>query len=122
MKNIFIGLLLASAVLYASPGQQVLISHVKVFGSPPKIVACGTGSPSVVGNDSAGTITTGTGSPTVCSLSFASSWGTVPHCFINDESAIIALEGAPTAGSLVITAVAGLASASALDYFCINHQ
>ena len=56
----------------------------------PTIGSCGTGSPSVSGDDSGGIITTGTGAPTACSIVFGHNWngGTV-WCVSNDDSTTI---------------------------------
>lgn len=120
--KILLGLLFCGFFCFAAPPPALLLSHIKIFGKAPAILACGTGTPTVVGNDSAGMITTGTGTPTVCSITFASTWTTAPHCFVSDETAIIALQVAPAATTLTITAAAAIAVASQLDYFCVNHQ
>ena len=56
--------------------------HLEYFGSAPTISTCGT-TPSVVGNDNAFTITTGTGAPTACTATFASAWTNAPVCNVN---------------------------------------
>jgi len=60
--------------------------HIEYTGTTPQISACGTGSPSVVGNDNVGVITTGGGGPIACTLTFASNWTNVPFCTVENES------------------------------------
>lgn len=63
--------------------------HLVTSGPLPVVSACGT-NPSVSGNDQAGAITTGTGGPTSCTMTFANTYGTAPVCVIT---------GAPPSGT-----------------------
>lgn len=45
----------------------------------PVVSSCGT-SPSIVGYDSAGTITVGSGATTACTLTFGTAWANTPTC------------------------------------------
>ena len=51
--------------------------HIVTGGSSPSLSSCGT-SPSVSGNDTAGVITTGTGTVNSCTLTFANPYVTAP--------------------------------------------
>ena len=63
--------------------------HVLSNGPLPGLSSCGGGTPSVVGDDYQGTITTGSGSPTACTLTFAQTYGTgcLVQCLAQDNSA-----------------------------------
>ena len=64
-------------------------SHETSYGPAPTLTSCGTGSPSIVGTDSAGTITEGT-TATGCILTFAAAFDTfadVPSCNIQAMNA-----------------------------------
>lgn len=91
-------------------------------GTAPTVTAnCGS-SPTVTGNDTVGVLNVGTGgSATTCTLTFNQTYTTTPHCFVNDQSANIALKAVPTATTLVITAAAAFAASSLIDYYCVNH-
>jgi hypothetical protein len=57
-------------------------SHVYYTGTAPALSSCGTGA-TINGNDRVGTVTGGTGSPTGCTLTFASAYSTnAPVCVI----------------------------------------
>ena len=48
----------------------------------PVLSACGT-SPSIVGNDTRGTVTFGTAAPSTCTLTFASAYTSAPFCVVS---------------------------------------
>jgi hypothetical protein len=64
--------------------------HPITSGPKPTISSCGTGSPSVAGNDENMTITTGTGAPTECTGTFANTWpaGSTVVCNPTDTSSV----------------------------------
>lgn len=61
-------------------------SHVVSSGTTPSVTTCGT-LPSMDPNstDFAGTINTGSGSPTACTLTFASPFANTPVCVVSDD-------------------------------------
>lgn len=62
-------------------------SHIGLGGAAPGVSSCGTGSPSVSGTDTAGTITIGT-TATTCTLTFKIAYAAAPHCVVSDQSAL----------------------------------
>lgn len=65
-----------------SPTAKLDVSgHVANSGSAATIGTCGT-SPTIVGNDTRGVITLGTGSPTACTVTFNSAFTTAPYCVV----------------------------------------
>lgn len=87
--------------------------------TPPGISACGT-SPSLTGTDVAGKATVGTGGvATSCTITFNQAWSSAPICFVNDESAIIAVQAVPTTTTLTLSATLAFAASTVLDYHCI---
>lgn len=92
-------------------------------GTAPTVSACGT-TPSVnsPSSDGSGSITVGTGgTATSCTLTFAKTWGNTPHCFANDESAVISVSAAPTTTTVVFTAALAFAASTVLDYYCVGN-
>lgn len=61
-------------------------SHIVSSGTTPSVTTCGT-LPSMDPNstDFAGTINTGSGSPTACTLTFASPFANTPVCVVSDD-------------------------------------
>jgi hypothetical protein len=60
--------------------------HFITGGPKPTLSSCGTGSPSVLGDDNQGTITLGGGAPTACTITFASTWGATPTCTTDENT------------------------------------
>lgn len=98
-------------------------SHIGVEAngvSAPVLSACGT--TPVLGtnsNDASGTITTGTGTPTSCTLTFHTAYaGHAPACIAQDHTTQANLTlVAPSTTAIVFTTAA--ASSQVIDYICV---
>jgi hypothetical protein len=101
-----------------SDSRLEVAGHLTFEGTAPTVSACGT-SPSIVGNDVAGKVTTGTGSITSCTLTFATAWVNAPMCFVNAQTGIALLRATPTTTTLVIDSV-GTITSYLIDYHCIG--
>ena len=86
--------------------------------TPASVSSCGTGSPSVAGNDSVGVITIGSGTVTACTLNFKTAWSSTPTCVGNATNAT-AIGITTVSTSLVTFAIAASGSAK-LYYHCIQ--
>jgi hypothetical protein len=65
-----------------SPAATLDVSgHIANSGVAATVGTCGT-APAISGNDARGKVTLGTASPTACTITFASSYATAPHCVI----------------------------------------
>lgn len=73
----------------------------------PTVTTCGTGSPSVSGTNARGTITTGSGASTACTLNFSSVLASTPIC--------VAV-GGPTAPAVAVTITSTTTSAVVFAY------
>jgi hypothetical protein len=60
--------------------------HVANVGAAASVGTCGT-APAITGNDTRGIITLGSGSPTACTVTFASAYTTAPYCVITPYGA-----------------------------------
>jgi hypothetical protein len=106
----------------APTGTLTVSGHTHTTGTAPTVGSCGT-SPSVVGTDTAGKITIGTGGVvTGCVLTFATTWTNAPMCFLNDETQIIAVQGVPTTTTLTINVALAFTASSVIDYHCIGRE
>lgn len=75
--------------------------HPFTAGPSPAVSSCGTGSPTVIGNDSGGIITTGTAA-TACTLTFSKAWpSTIYPTGLSDNSATIVPSISSLSGSAV---------------------
>ena len=90
--------------------------HAGPAGSAPTISSCGT-SPAITGGDQAGTVTTGTGSPTACTITFATSYAAAPNCVVVDQSAIANLTSYSVSATAITLATAA-ASSQKIAYVC----
>lgn len=93
-------------------------SHISTGGVTPSTSSCGTGG-GIVGTDTAGTVTGGTGS-TGCTLTFAQPFKNDPVCVISEQtgSVVNALSYTHSTTQLVVTQT-GLGTGK-FDYHCIG--
>lgn len=83
----------------------------------PALTSCGT-SPAITGNDLAGTVTMGTGSPTGCVITFNSAKTAAPNCVVTWRSNIAAM--AYTTSTAAITLTQTGTSSNLVDYVCVG--
>jgi parallel beta-helix repeat protein len=86
----------------------------------PALSSCGT-SPSIVGSDSAGKVTMGSGTLTSCTVTFAAAWTHAPACTTDDESAtgIVAVTNSTTTMAMTIRATS--LTSKVVSYICIGY-
>ena len=93
-------------------------THLNATGSNPVVNNCGT-SPSIVGNDTAGIITAGSGAITNCNLVFNKPYVSSPACVVSEETVALAL--LVTASSTGMQIVAGSSFESdVFSYICMG--
>ena len=93
-------------------------THLNATGSNPVVNNCGT-SPSIVGNDTAGIITAGSGAITNCNLVFNQPYVSSPACVVSEETVALALQ--VTASSTGIQIIAGSSFESdVFSYICLG--
>jgi hypothetical protein len=96
-------------------------------GPAPTLSSCGT-APTILGTDSAGRITIGTGTPSACTLTFARAWANVPTCYFNDETtagktnAGTTYQVVPTKTAVVVTFQAATVNGDVIGYVCVGSQ
>lgn len=89
-------------------------AHLIVSNVPPVATNCGT-APTVAGNDSMGTFTTGSAA-TTCTLTFKTAWVTAPTCVISNNGGN-ATQPTFTVSTTAITITVDIAS-TAYSYIC----
>jgi hypothetical protein len=82
----------------------------------PVLTACGT-SPTITGNDGAGEVTMGTGSPTGCVITFNVAYATAPYCTVTWQSTPLASQSYSVAAAAV-TLVQTATSSNKVNYTC----
>lgn len=105
----------------ATPVERVRIDsagHIRTAGTAPTLSACGV-TPTILGNDIAGKVTTGSGVITSCTLTFDTAWTSAPACTVNDETAIQLIRGVSTTTTLIITSATAITS-QVISYICIG--
>jgi hypothetical protein len=90
--------------------------HIITGGNTASVSLCGT-SPSVSGNDRKGKITTGTGAPTNCTITFNQAYVSAPVCVISTSSAIANAVASTTTTGFSMTFGSGLTSGT-VYYIC----
>jgi hypothetical protein len=84
----------------------------------PALTSCGT-SPAIAGNDYAGTVTMGTGSPTGCVITFNTAYSAAPHCVVSPRSQITSFAYTVSATAITITQTG--TSSDLADYVCVTN-
>lgn len=101
---------------------QIDEGHLESLGTAPTMGTCGT-TPSIVGNDISGIITTGTGVINTCAFTFAKAYTNQPPCFVTPEDPTTALTAISTTTTLTIDAgVPAIPPSSKIYYFCIGYE
>lgn len=102
-------------------GGDVMLGLLRFSMGAPSVSACGS-SPSVVGNNQAGTVTTGTGTPTSCTLTFNTTnpFSGVPSCVVTWRANLATMTYSPSQTAVVMTQTA--TSGAKIDYHCVGLQ
>ena len=95
--------------------------HEWTSGYAPVVSSCGTGSPSVVGDDEGGTITTGTAA-TSCTLTFSSAYRYTPYMAgLSDNSATI-VPSVTSISTTTVTFALGAGLSGGQVYYSIKYH
>jgi hypothetical protein len=98
---------------------NITANHFLSTGTAPTVAgSCGT-SPSIAGKDGALKVTTGTGSPTTCTVTFGTAWATAPVCNANAATTTTALNVATTTTTVIVSAAA-LTAGEVLHVVCVG--
>lgn len=95
--------------------------HQFTSGPAPAISVCGTGSPSVVGDDQSGTITTATAA-TACTMTFSKAYRIAPTCTVSDDSLVGFADVNPPSTTAVTFGISSALTGGHLYYSCSYHQ
>ena len=83
----------------------------------PALTSCGT-SPTIVGNDHAGVVTMGTGSPTGCVITFNVAYASAPICIVSWQAQALASQSYTVSASAITLTQTGTSSNTA-RYICL---
>lgn len=101
--------------LYAG-GYMSVGTKVRTAGSAPAPSACGT-SPTISGSDLAGLVTTGTGTPTSCTITFNAAYAAEPYCVVRGKVQSQVTDYTVSSSAIVVTTTA--TDNVAIIYHCI---
>lgn len=82
----------------------------------PALTSCGT-TPAIAGNDVAGTITMGTGTPTGCVITFNTAYVSTPTCSVDSQAQLTSFAYSVT--NTAITTVQTGTSSNKVSYVCV---
>lgn len=85
---------------------------------PPSLTSCGT-TPSIVGTDTAGGVTEGSGSISSCTITFRTAFNTSPFCTVTPSIAT-QMGVAATAGGVTFSHAVNPGSVLTLNYVCMG--
>lgn len=90
-------------------------------GTAPTLSACGTSPPSVVGNDKAGTVTMGTGTPAACTVNFNGAYDTnASICVVSSRTAGRSFYISAASTSAITVTQDTTADSSVFTYICVG--
>lgn len=95
--------------------------HAFTSGPAGAVSSCGTGSPSVSGDDQSGTITTATAA-TTCTYTFAKAFKKTPNCRVTDDSLVGFADVASISTSAVTFGISSALTGGHLYYDCTYHR
>ena len=110
------------AIAQVTPSASDVHGRFVGNGPAPAASSCGT-APVVVGNDSAGKVTIGTGTPSACTLTFSKAYTTGVSCSANDDTTIAKNPTTviTTTTTAVITLTAASVNGDVISYRCIGY-
>ncbi len=124
MKNLWKKLFSAGSALILTAGlafgYTVVVDGIGLGNTTaPALTSCGT-SPSIVGNDLAGTVTMGTATPTGCQITFNTAKSTAPICVVASQSAPAGVAPAYTVAATGISWVQTGLNSNKINYICMG--
>lgn len=91
--------------------------HQRISGlAAPALTSCGT-TPAISGDDRAGEVTMGTGSPTGCVITFANAYTSVPYCVVTWQATPLASQSY-TVSATALTLTQTGTSSNKVNYNC----
>lgn len=107
-------------------GDVAIAGHISIAtntATNPQVSACGT-SPSIVGHDTAGKVTIGTGSvATSCTVTFGRPFTNPPACILNGSSSVFTTPALTTTTTGFVATVTSPFTASAVyNYICVGWE
>lgn len=104
-------------------GDLKLVNQLTFNGTVPTVGTCGT-TPSIAAasNDNAGLFTTGTGSPTACTVTFAKTWDSTPSCVANYQGGTTGVRASSISTTAVTFTYSAGCSSCVTNYICMGYQ
>ena len=96
---------------------ETFSSHIAVGAVNPTLSSCGT-SPAIVGDDKAGQVTMGTGSPTGCVITFAAPYVAAPLCTVSWQATPLASQSYAVSNTALTLTQTGTSS-NKVNYMCL---
>lgn len=90
-------------------------THLSPTGNAPTLSSCGT-TPSISGTDFGGEVTMGTGTPTGCTITFATSYVSAPYCTVAWQSNLASMQYTVALDKITINQTA--TSSNKINYQC----
>lgn len=104
------------AIYNESTAPNYLVGKLLAGGTAPALSSCGT-TPAIVGDDKAGEVTMGTGTPTGCVITFNVAYVSAPYCTVTWQATPLASQSY-TVSSTAITLTQTATSSNKVNYVC----
>ncbi len=100
----------------ANGGALCLANKIRGAGAAPAVSSCGT-TPAISGSDLAGMVTTGTGTPTSCTITFNAAYAAEPYCMVHGKTQSQVTAYTVSSSAIVVTTTA--TDNVPIEYICI---
>lgn len=100
------------------------LGHIVVArpGTSPTVASCGGGSPSVVGSDTTGRMTIGTGgTANTCVARFLGTWKVAPVCVCNNETQVLVTRATSTVTDMTCSVAISFGAGDIVSYHCFGY-
>lgn len=96
-----------------------VLGGVSGHSGTPALSSCGT-SPAITGTDTNGRVTTGTGTPTGCVITFSTAYTATPACVVVSQTAYATTTPAYTVSTTAITLTQAAGDSRIYNYVCVG--
>ena len=96
-------------------------TKVVTTGTASSVSSCGS-SPSVIGNNTAGTVTIGSGVVTACTITFGSNFDSTPTCVVTTSSGSVSVGVTSLSSSAMTVGFSATLGSGKIYYICMQTQ
>lgn len=93
--------------------------HIHASSPAATVGTCGT-SPAILGSDQGGRVTSGTGNPTACTITFGTAWANIPACTIGPTDTAATISSATISTTAIVASFSAAMNSGIFSYICMG--